>query len=98
MIPGHMPGTVRDTNFKNGFCQIDSDGRILHGGFPPDVWFWSADRDDFGTSMPLKSPGGVHLIIAAATPRDPDTAAPYRPLTLNDYTEFVFVLRPPRPV
>ena len=26
------PGGV-DSNLKNGFCQIDSDGRILHGGF-----------------------------------------------------------------
>jgi hypothetical protein len=27
-------------------------------------------RDDFGTSMPFKSPGGVHLIICAAKERN----------------------------
>jgi hypothetical protein len=33
VISGHVPGTIRDSNLENGFCQIDSNGRILHGGF-----------------------------------------------------------------
>jgi hypothetical protein len=28
VIPGHVPGTIRDANFKNGFCQIDSVGGL----------------------------------------------------------------------
>src|SRR5262245_47474712 len=63
-----MTRTMRDSNFKNGLRHIDRDGRILHGT-PPDVWFLRTDRDDFGTSMPLKSPGGVHFISCAAGQR-----------------------------
>src|SRR5262249_3833862 len=56
-----MARGMRDSNFKNGLCHVDGDGRMLHGT-PPDVWFLGTDRDDFGTSMPFKSPGGVHFI------------------------------------
>jgi hypothetical protein len=31
--------------------------------------FGQSTVDDFGNSMPVKSPGGVHLIIAADKPR-----------------------------
>src|SRR5262249_27848202 len=37
------------------------------------VWFLRTDRDDFGTSMPLKSPGGVHFISCASLPETKGT-------------------------
>src|SRR5262245_26861420 len=60
-----MTRAMRHSNFKDRLCYIDGDGRMLHGT-PPDVWFLRTDRDDFGTSMPFKSPGGVHFISCAA--------------------------------
>src|SRR5215475_15966509 len=68
MVLVDVTRTMRDSNFKNGLCDIDGDGRMLHGT-PPDVWFLRTDRDDFDTSMPFKSPGGVHFISCAAGQR-----------------------------
>ena len=62
MVRVDMARTMRDSNFKNGLCHIDGDGRMLHGT-PPDVWFLRTDRDDFGTSMPFKSPGAVQALF-----------------------------------
>jgi hypothetical protein len=33
MVSRNMGRTIGDSNFENGLCEIDSDGRILHGGF-----------------------------------------------------------------
>jgi len=45
-----MARAIRNTNFKNGLCEIDSDGRILHAGFLMLFGFVRTDRDNFGTS------------------------------------------------
>src|SRR2546426_2123369 len=39
VVSGNVAGTIRNSNLENGFCQIDSDGRILHRGFLLDGWF-----------------------------------------------------------
>ena len=58
MVSGNVPGTIRDPNLENGFCQIDSDGRILHGGFlllgfvkPHDHCVIASDQEESISSM-----------------------------------------------
>jgi len=51
MVCGNVAGAVGNSHFKNGFCEVDSDGCILHVGF---LLFYLVitHRDDFGTLMP----------------------------------------------
>jgi len=65
MISRDMARAIRNTNFKNGLCEIDSDGRILHGGFHLFLaWSTEARRLCYSNSPR----GGVHVISAGGDP------------------------------
>jgi hypothetical protein len=47
MVLVHVPRTMGYSNFEHRFCQIDSDGRILHCGFLLMFGFGEPNRDHF---------------------------------------------------
>ena len=47
---GNVAGMIRDSNFENGLCEIDSDSRILHCGFLLLFGFGQLNHNDSVTS------------------------------------------------
>src|SRR4030095_9432035 len=79
MLFANVSRPVRNPNFKNGFCEIYRDSRLMHCGLL--LWLIRADRDDSRTVSHQEEAisslhGGIGVRCQLRRGRDADHSTP----------------------